>query len=557
MIFSFKDIGTSKLATLNLFTFIPHVHLVKLAEEARTRLETCDQEEGDDNLEQAFGEKAKVEKQDNEEKVSSHHHVVQLAEELLRDEIENQNKDSPRDDEEASEDGRRESQPQQKKKSRSNNIYHAIVATLLVVVALSCNVLLVLAWNKTTVSNKDFDDIIYQQELASRYYYLISEISRKAQLYAQYGEKRYEVQFWRITKRGEVLRVHQKLLRHHKDAQRFLDAAEALEEITKAHLVSQAFIQKIVLKNESKSKVKDVRWTDSFNKNSVDGRQLRPPVYPVSDPESDLAKSESELWDLGRSAIFSEKYFFSLHKALDSLHVDLVGTGQSLNYDSSIEVIALAFVVIQVFCILYALYTIDKTDAIRKVRSIHAVLALHLLFAISVISLLATILVMSEDAREMSRDAIELLELKNKTEQLILGSGNSALAYSQFGELHYIDTEDSTTTLDTYIDRVLSLSDDFSFRDYSTGYSSLHALKTNERVAIQRVAYSKHVLNYTYQNDSLKFPLIPGSRNWIEYEYDSKALGDLYTTQVLPYQRSDKKILLYTTSRTDEVKRYF
>ena len=549
MVINFQKVGASKLDTLNLFTYIPHVHVKMLAEEARVRLASCEEEREDsyelfntngkteleaeaqearseekkhsvDNIhaaEEGGGEHgehgkepdAKLENHDRELKEvvtadpsGEESRCEEFSEAVTANASEKETEDG------SGPQGRMKVNPDEESWLGGMGVYLRSLCFLVcvfTVVSVSVSMVPLMAIVRERVESKreTFKETEREKTLLSAYAHDIYSMSHAAELFHATGEDYYLESYWR---RGHELRLektHEHLVLYSEDrelSRLYLKVASTLESLKRDQriaiaLATNAYFGSDEAKLPFLNLVSDLVWNETAPDTggivTYKGQALRAPVNHLSTWQEDLNKTATEQMDLARSVLYSDQYRFDMRTAMEKLASASGGEAAAnewaLQQDDPLSRAIIVLVAVQLLALLGLLFLAYHHEP--KVYSFQVLVSLYIVCVAAVLALTVLIREEWEDAERVSVEKGRLVRIMDQTRTAVSKAGNSARAFVQFGDPQHLEDYSShveAPDLDATVHSALELDPDLDFSGLEEGYEYLAFMRECERIALAR-----------------------------------------------------------------------
>ncbi|KAJ9454678.1 Sensor protein FixL [Diplonema papillatum] len=593
MVINFQKVGASKLATLNLFTYIPHVHLKSLAKEATQRVATCEAEEREDELEITFNNGSEVSREKSKASAdggtdgtgNGHRNSLQQGDDGNATQPDNDLADpssvvvgGAEHSEERSEANQHSTRLVPSNAGDKNKLWARLTTAVIGVVVCLVFMLSVLSAVFGVVMIQSVDDAKqgYESNAAEdtallKYHRTIESLSRHAEALTQNAEDAHLLLYWEMAYSQELENIHADLVLNLKDKARlpaFLSAMQSVDTLVQAQLVSQALALNTTGQTTeteaplSYHTVSDLRKLASHLKWNLTaesdaellvykGRRISVPPLLLTTSSKDLSATLEQKRLLSRIAVFQDKYKVDLNIALENLA--LSSSLASIDYNTALIVGLIAVLFAQLVangglwvCSVYH-------ESLRKFGSFRVLLQAHTAATLAAAVLTGMLLHQAQSATEVSKEFSRASRLVNRTETAVRHPGDLMRNFAQFGDPDYYDAH-SQYLAEGVLEKLLD--DDLLFETvvadysvYSDAFRELYKLRTSERIAAARASVAFGLAEDTLDG------LNQARFGWVQsFTYNLTQQGELYSDIFKVQQHHPLAGQVYQDARSDAEK---
>eukprot|EP00756_Hemistasia_phaeocysticola_P034658 Hpha_TRINITY_DN16534_c3_g2::TRINITY_DN16534_c3_g2_i1::g.133600::m.133600 len=578
MALNFQKIGAAKLGTLNLFTLIPRVHLEKLHDEAKSRVDQFEAAEDDDTehqgLESLMPGKQGGEKEGQEEENAHEEEEIMAHTEVKEEEKDPTETEKAGDASEFQDDAAEETNRKRVRigaQDRSRELGLLVGVCLFFMFLMSATALTFVFVMQADVSDAEDDRSTgeRQRDLVYEYYDYVNKLSSESRMFTQFGKAKYLVHWWDILASDRIDAVHQELVSlatERTQLESYVSTRVALDDLIATQRASQILAangKSAYPDGDLQGVLRDITWNrtgwDFAEFAKYDGFTIRDPLYTLSEKSEDVSETPAKQDQLARYVLYDDQYTADISRA--TLPLASVKHDTKATYQEELPRNALILFAVQLALWAVTMFAMGKHETMAKHKYLRmSMFALFGLFAASII-VLGLILTEIERVREAVQDKTKVASLKNRTKVSLDTLADNARGYSQFGDKlfyhKYIEALHAAE-LDRALHETLLLDPEVDHEVYTTTYDSIHSLRNMERTALFLSASSFGVpLVGVNASRSDEFSFLYGHRYNLSSEQGSSWKIALYkdSTDSLMYSNDADDISL-PSSKREQVARY-
>ena len=581
MAVNFQKVGSLKLDILNLFTYIPHVHVKNLAQEARTRIASCEDEreseygdllggeesEGETRHSENNSKLAKSEKDNTDEKegdVKSTNEAVPLSPGSKAESVVSNSDTNEADDTQSREVHpeieETKAQDDKTRKVADNTESSAFAAfiqdmdwmaftfftsgSLLTMATLALILLTVALIDAVDTNTASFHEKDQSHSLVQEYARTIDETSYFAQVYQATGEEFYLQRFWQDVRENKLERSHTSLVLRSDNAQQkalYLKAATLVDNLRRLQFIGVNLATSVFYTSGEAADAQmstlnfasDMKWNESRAAGDVfvhRGEPMTTPASPLTNNVADLKKSVSEKQTILRTAVlYSNVYQHDMDAVKNVLSESLSATRPSIESSESFFVSVIATSAVQIVLLVVFTLSVRGHEVLGKLQSLKIFIFFYLVLSIVTIVTVSKTKSSVDSSKTTSDEHSQLLEIENATRTFVSASGVFVNAYVQSGDPEYIKKYLEAVN-NKEIDRVLHQSlqleeGGVDLEEFAECLEYLTLVREIEKVSLSLAVRVFHP-NSSAANNTINW------QQFTDFRYDIRNQGRLYGEQL-------------------------